>query len=108
MLSIACGTSHGFYVKEPKIYISLIKEIYNKTKKPLVLHGGIGVLLDQITKAVQAGIRKANFDSELKKAIICGILEYMYKNPDSFDLRKIFQEGINQAKEVAKTKIKTI
>ncbi|AHK22638.1 D-tagatose-1,6-bisphosphate aldolase subunit KbaY [Candidatus Hepatoplasma crinochetorum Av] len=108
MLAIACGTSHGFYVKEPKINISLIKEIYDKTKKPLVLHGGTGVPLNQITKAVQAGIRKANFDSELKKAIICGILEYMYKNPDAFDLRKIFQEGINQAKEVAKSKIKAV
>lgn len=108
MLAISCGTSHGFYRKEPKINLELIKTIYNKTKMPLVLHGGTGVPLDQITKAVKAGIRKANFDSELKKAIICGILEYMYKNPDAFDLRKIFQEGINQAKEVAKNKIKSV
>ncbi|BDV03768.1 MAG: fructose-bisphosphate aldolase [Candidatus Hepatoplasma scabrum] len=108
MLAIACGTSHGFYHKEPKINFALIKEITTKTKKPLVLHGGTDVPLEQITKAVEAGIRKANFDSELKKAIICGILEYMYQNPDAFDLRKIFRKGIDQAKEVAKSKIKAV
>ncbi|BDV02184.1 MAG: fructose-bisphosphate aldolase [Candidatus Hepatoplasma vulgare] len=108
MLAIACGTSHGFYCKEPKINFDLIKEISSKGKVPLVLHGGTGIPLEQISKAVSAGIRKANFDSELKKAIISGILEYMDKNPEAFDLRKIFQVGINKAKEIAKEKIKAV
>ncbi len=106
MLAIACGTAHGFYTKEPHINQELIKEVYEKTNTPLVLHGGTGVPHAQITEAVGNGIRKANFDSELKQAIIRGVVEYMGENPSAYDLRKINRVGINYAKDVAISKIK--
>ncbi len=105
MLAIACGTAHGFYTKPPKINQELVKEIFEKTKTPLVLHGGTGVPLDQVSEAVMNGIRKANFDSELKQGIISGIMKYMGENPGAYDLRKINKVGINEAKEIAKAKI---
>ncbi len=105
MLAIACGTAHGFYTKTPHINQELIKEVYSKTNTPLVLHGGTGVPHEQITEAVNNGIRKANFDSELKQAIIKGVMDYMNENLDAYDLRKINRRGIDYAKEVAKSKI---
>ncbi len=105
MFAIACGTSHGFYTKEPNLNMKLIKEIYDKTNTPIVLHGGTGVPLDQITESINYGVAKANFDSELKQAIIIGIIDYMNKNPKAYDLRKINRAGIDKAKEVALKKI---
>ncbi len=105
MLAIACGTSHGFYTKEPNLNQELIKEIYESTNIPIVLHGGTGVPLEQITESINNGVVKANFDSELKKAIIEGVMEYMNNNPKAYDLRKINRVGINKAKEVALSKI---
>ncbi len=105
MFAIACGTSHGFYKQEPNLNMKLIEEIYTKTKTPIVLHGGTGVPLNQITESIEYGVAKANFDSELKEAIILGVMEYMEQNPKAYDLRKINRSGINRAKEVALKKI---
>ncbi len=108
MLAIACGTAHGFYTKEPNVQHQLIKEIYDTVGVPLVLHGGTGVPLEQVTKAVEAGIRKANFDSELKQAHMKGVMEFMHDNPEAYDLRKINAKGIQYAKEVCIAKIKAV
>lgn len=105
MLAIACGTSHGFYTSTPHINQKLVKDIYKGTKTPLVLHGGTGVPLEQVTEAVNNGIIKVNFDSELKQAIINGVMDYMSKNPKAYDLRKINRVGIDEAKKVIKKKI---
>ena len=108
MLAIACGTAHGFYTKPPHINQKLIKEIFEKTGVPLVLHGGTGVPLEQVTKAVKNGIAKANFDSELKQSHMKGVMEYMKENPEAYDLRKISAKGIEYAKQVAINKIKAV
>ncbi len=107
-LAIACGTSHGFYTYEPKVNFEVIENIRRATNTPLVLHGGTGVPLDQITKAVEAGINKANFDSELKQAFISSTVKYMDENPKAYDIRKIFRPGIDSQKEVAKLKINAV
>lgn len=107
-LAIACGTAHGFYTHEPKVNFEVIENIRKATNTPLVLHGGTGVPLEQVTKAVEAGINKANFDSELKQAFINSVTEYMGENPSAYDIRKIFRPGIDSQIEVAKAKIKAV
>lgn len=104
-LAIACGTAHGFYTKEPKLNFEVIKSIREATNTPLVLHGGTGVPLNSITKAVELGMNKVNFDSELKQAFINSVLKYMEENPNSYDIRKIFRPAIDSQRELAKTKI---
>lgn len=105
-LAIACGTAHGFYTQEPNVNFEVIRNIRQATNTPLVLHGGTGVPLDQVTKAVEAGINKANFDSELKKAFVTSTVKFMDENPEAYDIRKIFKPGIDAQAEVAKAKIK--
>ncbi len=104
-LAIACGTAHGFYTKEPKVNFEVIRNIRVATDTPLVLHGGTGVPLEQITQAVEFGMNKVNFDSELKQAFIGSIMDFMKQNPDAYDIRKIFRPGIDSQKEVAMKKI---
>ena len=64
-LAVAVGTAHGRYKQAPVLQIERIKAIKDEVKIPLVLHGGSGVPNDQIKLAVQAGIRKINFGTDL-------------------------------------------
>lgn len=71
-LAIMVGTAHGKYAKAPVLAIDRIAEIHAKTNAHLVLHGGSGVPDEQIKKAVDAGIRKINFGTDVCYAFIEG------------------------------------
>ncbi len=70
-LAILVGTAHGRYPKAPKIAIDRIREIHAAVPDcALVLHGGSGVPDDQIRAAVEAGIRKINFGTDVCYAFL--------------------------------------
>lgn len=101
-LAIAVGTAHGRYKQAPKIAISRIKEIYDKIKIPLVLHGGSGVPDDQIQEAIKAGIRKVNFGTDL----CYSFLDEVFNTDRSIVPIDLFMRGpINSVKNFAITKI---
>lgn len=107
-LAIACGTAHGKYSKPVDIKFNLIKKISSQLKDiSIVLHGSSWVPLEQVTKAVKAGITKVNFDSELKQAYIDSVMKYMKIHPKEYDLRKILLPAIQSQKEIAISKIKS-
>lgn len=64
-LAILVGTAHGRYKKAPKLDIQRIADIHRETRAHLVLHGGSGVPDDQIQAAIQAGICKINFGTDV-------------------------------------------
>lgn len=69
-LAAAVGTAHGRYKQAPRLALERIREIKDAIKIPLVLHGGSGVPDDQIAAAVEAGIRKMNFGTDLCYAFL--------------------------------------
>ena len=69
-LAAAVGTAHGRYKQAPSLALERIREIKEAIKIPLVLHGGSGVPDDQIAAAVEAGIRKMNFGTDLCYAFL--------------------------------------
>ena len=70
-LAVMVGTAHGRYKKAPVLDIQRIRDIREATGKlPLVLHGGSGVPDEQIRMAVEAGIRKVNFATDLCYAFL--------------------------------------
>jgi len=64
-LAVMVGTAHGVYKQAPVLDIQRISDIRNATGLPLVLHGGSGVPVEQLKMAVDAGIRKVNFATDL-------------------------------------------
>ena len=64
-LAILVGTAHGHYKQAPVIAVNRIREIKEATGIPPVLHGGSGVPDDQIIAAIEAGIRKINFGTDI-------------------------------------------
>ena len=104
-LAIAVGTAHGRYNQAPVLAIDRIAEIKAATNVALVLHGGSGVPDDQIQKAVQAGIRKINFGTDLCYSFLDKVFE-TDKNKVAIDL---FMYGpIDAVKDFAVSKIQLL
>ena len=72
-LAIMVGTAHGHYKQAPVLAIDRIAEIHAATKAALVLHGGSGVPDDQIRAAIEAGIRKINFGTDVCYSFLDGV-----------------------------------
>lgn len=104
-LAVAIGNAHGFYKGEPKLDFDRLNEIRNKVSVPLVLHGASGIPDHQITKAVERGVCKINIDTEIRNAFIRSIQEFVAKNPDQIDPRKVFKPGIAAMQAVVERKI---
>lgn len=64
-LAIMVGTAHGRYKKAPVLDIPRIRAVREATGIPVVLHGGSGVPDDQVRMAIEAGVRKVNFGTDL-------------------------------------------
>lgn len=104
-LAIAVGTAHGRYKQAPVLQIERIKEIKEEVKTPLVLHGGSGVPDDQIKLAIQAGIRKINFGTDL----CYSFLDSVFGVDRSIVAIDVFmREPIKAVKDFATSKIKLL
>jgi|UniRef100_A0A7V3RHR2 fructose-bisphosphate aldolase class II len=127
-LAIAIGTSHGAYKfkGKPRLRIDILKEIADRVKIPLVLHGASGVkqkwvnyanrfgakiektsgVPDRLIKqAIKNGIAKINVDTDIRIAFTAGIREYLTKHPEVFDPREILARPRGMVKEVIKERI---
>ena len=69
-LAVAIGTSHGIYPAglKPELKLELLKDIKERVRIPLVLHGGSNNPDDEIAQAVKLGINKINISSDIKVA----------------------------------------
>lgn len=67
-LAVAFGTVHGVYLKEPKLDLSIVAQIREKTGLPLVMHGGSGVSEENYRKAIKEGICKINYYTYMNSA----------------------------------------
>lgn len=61
--ALACsfGTTHGVYLKEPKLDFSVVERVRAMADIPVVMHGGSGVSEEDFRKAIRAGVRKINY-----------------------------------------------
>lgn len=105
LLAPAIGTVHGLYKGEQKISIEVLKEINNKIKKPLVLHGGSDTLDETIKECIKNGISKININTDLKLAWNKGVREYISNNPNEYDYRKFIKHAEPYIKQTIRHKI---
>ena len=104
-LAVAVGTAHGRYKQAPKLAIDRIKEIKDAVGTPLVLHGGSGVPDDQIKLAIEAGIRKINFGTDICYSFLDGVFE-VDRSIYAIDL--FMKEPIECVKRFAESKIELL
>ena len=64
-LAVSIGTAHGYYRATPKIDVARCREIADALPEtPLVLHGGSGTPLADVSKVIEAGVAKVNIATE--------------------------------------------
>lgn len=104
-LAIMVGTAHGHYKKAPVLDIKRIEDIKKATGIPLVLHGGSGVPDDQIISAVNAGIRKINFGTD----VCCSFLDEVFNTSrDKIAIDMFMKKPIESVKKFAMSKIRLL
>jgi len=69
-LAISIGNVHGKYVGEPQLDWNLLDRVEATTAAPLSLHGASGLPDADLHRAVGAGIRKINANTELRGAYL--------------------------------------
>jgi fructose-bisphosphate aldolase class II len=76
-LAPSFGTAHGIYKSTPVLDLERVKVIAEKTKLPLVMHGGSGVSDEDYRTAIRNGIRKINYYSYMSKAGVTAVKELL-------------------------------
>lgn len=111
MLAAGIGNIHGPYPATWKsLAFDVIEKLSETTQIPLVLHGGSGIPLEQVQKAIKLGVAKININTELQQANAAAIEEFVFsgesKKGKNFDPRKFLAPGIKAMQAVVEQKIK--
>ncbi len=104
-LAPALGSVHGPYKGEPKLGFDEMLAIKEATDLPLVLHGGTGIPVAQIQKAIERGTCKINVNTENQQVWTKVTREVIANDQKVYDPRKIIGPGIKAMTEVVKEKI---
>ena len=64
-LAVAFGTAHGVYAKQPILDFDRLKRIDELTNAPLVMHGGSGLEAKDFQTAIDCGVKKINYYSNM-------------------------------------------
>jgi len=105
-LAVAIGTAHGFYKGPVTLDFARLQQIKATIPNtPLVLHGGSGVSVELLQKAIAFGIRKVNFGTELKNAFTRAVKTSL-AGSDDIDLRRTFAPAIAAVEEISSSKIR--
>lgn len=105
-LAVAVGTSHGIYPqsKDHSIKIDRLKQIHEKVKIPLVLHGGSDNPDEEIREAVKHGIAKINLSTDMKRAFYNQLRVTLDANPNAYEPDQLMPEATKAATELVKKK----
>lgn len=107
-LAIAVGTVHRMVTQSATIKFDLIKQIYDITNVPLVIHGSSGVKDSDLTLLAQYGIRKINLGTVLRLAFGNTMRETFKQYPEIFDRIDIFKFSMDAVYKEAKNKMLTM
>ncbi|AQP54352.1 fructose-1,6-bisphosphate aldolase, class II [Vagococcus penaei] len=110
-LAAGIGNIHGAYPTNwAGLSFETLEAIANVTDgKPLVLHGGSGIPLDQIQTAIAHGVSKINVNTECQEVFAAATRKYIEENKDlqgkGFDPRKLLAPGTQAVVDLVKERI---
>lgn len=102
----ALGSVHGPYKGEPKLGFDRMEEVMKLTGVPLVLHGGTGIPLKDIQKAISLGTAKINVNTENQISSAKRVREVLKDNPEMYDPRKYLGPAREAIKDTVKGKMR--
>ncbi|MFE4352547.1 class II fructose-1,6-bisphosphate aldolase [Peribacillus butanolivorans] len=104
-LAAALGSVHGPYQGEPKLGFEEMQQISNMTNVPLVLHGGSGIPVHQIKKAIEFGHAKINVNTESIQVWSIAIREVLAAEGKVYEPRAIITPAKEAVIAVVKSKM---
>lgn len=105
-LAPALGSVHGPYKGEPNLGFDRMEEILHLTNVPLVLHGGTGIPLKDIQRAISLGTAKINVNTENQIVQAEKVREILEEQPDLYDPRKYLGPSRDAIKEAVIQKMR--
>ncbi len=69
------GNAHGIYATAPRLNFGVLDQLKERGRVPLVLHGGSGLSVRHLRRAIGGGVLKVNFASELRSAFTEGLAD---------------------------------
>lgn len=105
-LAPALGSVHGPYQGEPNLGFTEMEEILHLVQVPLVLHGGTGIPLKDVQKAISLGTAKINVNTENQMAQAEAVRSVLKAKPELYDPRKYLGPGTEAIKETVKGKMR--
>jgi tagatose 1,6-diphosphate aldolase GatY/KbaY len=81
-LAVSIGNVHGHYSRPPELDLGRLRAIRSRVSAPLSLHGASGLPDTLLQRAINAGIRKVNVNTELRIAYLDATRESL---PDAVD-----------------------
>lgn len=110
--ALACsfGTTHGIYLKKPKLDFDVVRNVRRQTGGiPVVMHGGSGVSREDFHEAIRAGVRKVNYFTYMDKSGGSGAAEYIktVKAGEPVFFSSVIRAAQNAMKENIKEAMKT-
>ena len=107
-LAISIGNRHGLYKGKPELDFARLKAIREKVDIPLVLHGGSDLPESQIRSALEGGIRKINFGTDVKLAFAQTMKQVLSHEPMPFQPSQILSPCRNAVVEEVRKKIRIV
>ena len=110
--ALACsfGTTHGIYLKKPKLDFDVVRNVRRQTNDiPVVMHGGSGVSKEDFHESIRAGVRKVNYFTYMDKSGGSAAAEYIrtLKEGEPVFFSSVIQVAEKAMKENIKEAMKT-
>jgi len=100
------GNLHGVYAESKHLNLDLLQEIHQAIPNTfLSLHGGSGIVEEDIKKAIQCGVVKINVNSEMRIAFKLTLQEVLNTTKE-IAVYKYMQKPIEEVQKVVEQKIK--
>ncbi|SRR5699024_763839 len=105
-LAPALGSVHGPYKGEPNLGFAEMEEISSQSDLPLVLHGGTGIPLKDIQRAISLGTAKINVNTENQIVGTKVVREVLNNDTEVYDPRKYLAPMRDAIQETVVTKMR--
>lgn len=106
-LAVGIGNAHGFYKAKPEINFRRLQEVNEAISTPLVLHGGTGIPVEDIQKAIRLGINKVNIGTQLHYRYVTTLRRVLAENPEAINIIDVMTPVREAVKEDVKVGIRT-
>jgi tagatose 1,6-diphosphate aldolase GatY/KbaY len=102
---VSIGNVHGAYAAEPRLDWARLDAVRAAVDVPLSLHGASGLPAGDVVRAVKAGIRKANVNTELRAAYLAATRDGLDAADDGLRVLALHDAQVKAVRGVAESKL---